>query len=309
MKLSRPAGGSLSIESFLEMMSAERGASLNTLDAYRRDLEDAGAFLGRRLAEAGNEELREYLASLAHLAPATQARKLVTLRQYYRFLLTEGFREDDPTALIDAPKSRRSLPRILDTDEVGRLLDRAAEEAADADASSGGGQSAVRLRALIEVLYASGMRVSELVSLPVAAARRDERYFTISGKGGRERIVPLSPAAREALQEWLRLRDAVPGWKDSPWLFPAASVGGHLPRQVFARELKALGARAGVAATSLSPHVLRHAFASHLLANGADLRSVQQLLGHADISTTQIYTHVQEERLMELVREHHPLAD
>ncbi len=297
------------IEAFLEMMSVERGASANTVAAYRADLEAADDFLDGRLAEAGSDDLRRHLAALAGFAPATQARKLVTLRQFFRFLLAEGLREDDPTALIEAPRGRRPLPKVLGMEEVTRLLDRAAAEAEAADPASPAGQAAVRMRALIEVLYASGMRVSELVSLPVAAARRGERWFAIRGKGGRERIVPLSPVALEALRDWLAVRDGLPGAQESRWLFPAASETGHLPRQVFARELKALGARAGIGAASLSPHVLRHAFASHLLANGADLRSVQKLLGHADISTTQIYTHVQQERLFELVQDHHPLAD
>lgn len=303
--------GSRRLEAFLEMMSAERGASDNTLEAYRRDLEDAREFLGGKLDLAATDDLRRYLASLASagLAASTQARKLVTLRQFYGFLYGEGHRSDDPTTLLESPKGVRPLPRILHAEEVDRLLEKAEEEADGADASTPAGFSAIRLRALVEALYATGMRVSELVSLPAAAARRNERFLTIRGKGGRERIVPLSAMALNAMAAWICVRDAVEGLQDSPWLFPAASATGYLPRQVFARELKGLGARAGIQAAKLSPHVVRHAFASHLLANGADLRSVQQLLGHADIATTQIYTHVLETRLIELVHEHHPLAD
>lgn len=315
MTVSGPGNGSLSdtllIEAFLEMMSAERGASANTLQAYRRDLDDVRAFLDGRLAAADTEHLRRYLAHVANLgfATTTQARKLVTLRQFFRFLYGEGHRADDPTGLIEGPKGRRALPKVLGADEVGRLIDRAGEEAALAPQGTVAAMAAVRMKALIELLYATGMRVSELVSLPVAAARRNERFFNVRGKGGKERIVPLSSAAREALTSWIDVRASVESWRDDPWLFPASSKTGHLPRQVFARELKSLGARVGIAASKLSPHVIRHAFASHLLQNGADLRSVQQLLGHADISTTQIYTHVLEERLLQLVRDHHPLAD
>ncbi|MEZ5810415.1 MAG: site-specific tyrosine recombinase XerD [Rhizobiaceae bacterium] len=305
------AGGAMLVEAFLEMMAAERGASDNTLSAYRRDLEDVSSFLGGALAEADTVSLRGYLADLAGrgLSRATQARRLASLRQFFRFLYAEGRRDDDPTGELDSPRRQASLPKVLGVDEVGRLIDRAAAEAGAGDAPSAAALAARRLHALVEVLYATGMRVSELVSLPVEVARRDERFFVIRGKGGKERMVPLSPAAREAMAVWLKSRDAVEGWADSRFLFPAASRSGCLPRQVFGRELKALAARAGIAVAKISPHVLRHAFASHLLQNGADLRSVQQLLGHADISTTQIYTHVLEERLGKLVNEHHPLAD
>jgi integrase/recombinase XerD len=293
------------LEAFLEMMSAERGASANTLAAYRRDLADADAALVGRLAAASQEELRNYVGRLAGrgLSAASQARRLSALRQFFRFLYSEGLREDDPTATLEAPRRARPLPRVMSEAEVGRLLEQAAAEAAAADAPA----SALRLHALVEVLYATGLRVSELVSLPAVVAARDERYFLIRGKGGRERLVPLSEGARTAMKCWLAARGRLPGGV-GPWLFPAASDSGHLPRQVFARELKELAARAGIPAARVSPHVLRHAFASHLLQNGADLKAVQQLLGHADISTTQIYTHVLEERLMRLVEEHHPLA-
>ena len=296
------------IEAFLEMMSAERGASDNTLAAYRRDLDDIRSFLrsrGDELAVAPTAALRAYLEHTAAqgFATATQARKLSALRQFYKFLYAEGLRGDDPSSTIDAPRKAPTLPKVLSERDTGRLLDQAEKEA------DAGDISAIRMHALIEVLYATGLRVSELVSLPLAVATRDERYFLVRGKGGRDRMVPLSPKAKQAMKLWRDTRATVPGFEDSQWLFPATSQSGYLPRQVFARDLKALAARSGMASTRISPHILRHAFASHLLQNGADLRSVQQLLGHADISTTQIYTHVLEERLVELVREHHPLAD
>ncbi|MCT8998014.1 site-specific tyrosine recombinase XerD [Chelativorans intermedius] len=302
------------IEAFLEMMAAERGASDNTLASYRRDLEDADAFLAaaeRGLAEASAAGIRAWLADMARrgFAATTQARKLSAVRQFFRFLYAEGLRGDDPTGVLDSPRKGRPLPRTLSEAETERLLERAAEEARMAAEGTAQRLSAQRLSTLLEVLYASGLRVSELVSLPLRVALRDERFFAVRGKGGRERIVPLSGKARAAVAAWLAERSRHPAAADSPWLFPAASESGHLPRQVFARELKALAARAGISCARVSPHVLRHAFASHLLQNGADLRSVQQLLGHADISTTQIYTHVLEKRLHELVQKHHPLAD
>lgn len=300
------------IEAFLEMMSAERGASDNTLAAYRRDLEDAGASLQGGwggMASAPASEVRAYVGGVAArgFAASTQSRKLSVLRQFYRFLYAEGLRGDDPTGTLDSPRRERPLPRTMREDEVGRLLDMAAAEAA-APPPGMGRPAALRLHALLEVLYATGLRVSELVSLPASVAARDERFFTVRGKGGKERLVPLSPKAREAMKKWLAAREGA-ATAESPFLFPAGSGSGHLPRQVFARELKGLAARAGISAAAVSPHVLRHAFASHLLQNGADLRVVQQLLGHSDISTTQIYTHVLEKRLVELVNTHHPLAD
>lgn len=299
------------IEAFLEMMSVERGASDNTLSSYRRDLEDAAEYLAGRqggLAAAGSPDIRAYLDDIAArgFAATSHARKLSALRQFFKFLYAEGLRQDDPTGTLDAPKKGRPLPKTMSEAETARLLDRAAEEAgAEAPESL----TAKRLHALVEVLYATGLRVSELVGLPVAVALRDERFFVVRGKGGKERMVPLSDAARRAMRIWLAARNSVPALAESPWLFPASSDSGHLPRQVFARELKGLAARAGIATAKISPHVLRHAFASHLLQNGADLRAVQQLLGHSDISTTQIYTHVLEERLVRLVQDHHPLAD
>jgi integrase/recombinase XerD len=301
------------IEAFLEMMSAERGASDNTLAAYRRDLEDAGAALEGGwggIASAPAEAVRRYLDDIAArgFAATSQSRKLSALRQFYKFLYADGLRGDDPTGTLDSPKRQRPLPMTMGEAEVGRLLDRAAAEAADPPPGIEP-PGAVRLHALLEVLYATGLRVSELVGLPVTVATRDERFFTVRGKGNKDRLVPLSPKARTAMKAWLVVRAQRPALARSAFLFPANSDSGHLPRQVFARELKALAGRAGIRAASISPHVLRHAFASHLLQNGADLRVVQQLLGHSDISTTQIYTHVLEKRLVELVNTHHPLAD
>lgn len=303
----------VAIESFLEMMSAERGAAENTLEAYRRDLIAASDLMksrGINLAEASPDGVRACLEAMAKqgFAASSQARRLSALRQFYRFLYAEGYRKDDPTGIIDAPKKRASLPKIISEDHVSRLLDRAALEAIEA-AEPDERLRALRLHALLETLYATGLRVSELVGLPVSVARSDQRFLLVRGKGAKERMVPLSIKARDALHRFIALRDSLPGSGDNPWLFPAFSESGHLARQVFARELKSVAARAGLSATQISPHVLRHAFASHLLQNGADLRSVQQLLGHSDISTTQIYTHVLEERLHQLVSEHHPLAD
>jgi integrase/recombinase XerD len=299
------------IEAFLEMMSAERGASDNTLSSYRRDLEDAAEHVAGNLAAASPADIRAYLADIAArgFAATSQARKLSALRQFFKFLYAEGLRSDDPTGTLDSPRKERSLPKTMSEAETGRLLDRAAAEAADAGLSDGNRLAARRLHALVEVLYATGLRVSELVSLPLTVALRDERFFMVRGKGNKERMVPLSEKARVAMRAWQAERKHVPALAVSPWLFPAFSESGHLPRQVFARDLKGLAARAGISSAKISPHVLRHAFASHLLQNGADLRAVQQLLGHSDISTTQIYTHVLEERLVRLVNDHHPLAD
>lgn len=307
-------GSAARIEAFLEMMAAERGASDNTLASYRRDLDDAAGYLAARgavLAEAGPDELRDFLDTLGTrgFAATTQGRKLSALRQFFHFLYAEGLRGDDPTGVLDSPQKGRGLPKTLSEAETGRLLELAAEEARTGAPDAPERLAALRRHALVEVLYATGLRVSELVGLPVTVALRDERFFTVRGKGGKERLVPLSPKARAAMGAWLAERARHPRLAESPWLFPAGSQSGHLPRQVFARELKGLAARAGIAAAKISPHVLRHAFASHLLQNGADLRAVQELLGHSDISTTQIYTHVLEKRLSELVHKHHPLAD
>lgn len=303
------------IEAFLEMLSAERGAAANTLAAYRRDLDDLRAFLkGRGLGvlEAGPADLSAYMARLAGegLKPASQARKLSALRQFSKFLYAEGLRGDDPTAILDAPKKGRPLPKTMGVDQVTRLLDRAAQEAATAPPEER--LKRLRMLALVELLYATGMRVSELLALPARVLGEEGRFLVVRGKGAKERLVPLSRTAVTALRDYgaalAAAAGADPRLKDSPWLFPAASKEGHLPRQVFARDLKDLAVRAGLSPSMLSPHVLRHAFASHLLQNGADLRAVQELLGHSDISTTQIYTHVLEERLQQLVQTHHPLA-
>lgn len=292
------------------MMSAERGAAPNTLDAYARDLEAYGSYLdgsGSHFLGAGADQVRGFLEGLdaAGAAASTQARHLSAVRQFHRFLFSENLRGDDPTSVIASPKAGRPLPKVLSVEAVERLVETARQEAG-APATPAKRRSALRMLALLETLYATGMRVSELVSLPRSAARA-ERFLTIMGKGGKERLTPLTEAARDAMAAWLEFLEAG-GGQSSPWLFPADSQTGYLVRQAFGRELKALGARAGIASASLSPHVLRHAFASHLLQNGADLRVVQQLLGHSDISTTQIYTHVLDERLRRLVEEHHPLA-
>ncbi len=300
------------IEAFLEMLAAERGAADNTLAGYRRDLDDFSGFLmarGRSAVDAVTDDIEAYLADLAGrgYAPSSQARRLSALRQFFRFLYGEGMRGDDPTGVVSSPKKGRPLPKVLTVAEVDRLI-----EAARFNAGLSGTEAerlrAMRLYALLEVLYATGLRVSELVGLPASAVRRDEPFLIVRGKGGRERVVPLGEAARRAMGDYVALRQAFGRYVDSPWLFPSSGAGGHFTRQAFARDLKVLAGALGIRAERISPHVLRHAFASHLLQNGADLRAVQQLLGHADISTTQIYTHVLEERLKRLVTEHHPLA-
>ena len=299
------------IELFLDMIAAERGASANTLDAYRRDLADFSADLshaGETVTAADSDALRAHLGRLDKrgLAAASVARRLSAIRQLYRFLYSEGHRSDDPAAVIEGPKRGRSLPKVLSVKQVDDLLAQA-REGMKAEAKSERLRAA-RLNCLLEVLYATGLRVSELVSLPEAAARRDQRMLVIRGKGGRERLVPLNDQAKRTMADYLALRTEAKVDK-SKWLFPSFGESGHLSRQHFARELKVLAAAAGLKAAQVSPHVLRHAFASHLLQNGADLRVVQTLLGHADISTTQIYTHVLEERLKSLVRDLHPLAE
>ena len=302
------------VELFLDMQAAERGAGANTLAAYRNDLADLAAHLrsqGRAVAKADTDDLRGFLKSLSErgLKPTSVARRLSALRQLFRFLYAEGKRADDPAAVLEGPKRGRSLPKVLTVVEVDRLLAEARASAEDAQQAPAARLRAARLLCLLEVVYATGLRVSELVALPASAARRDQRMLVVRGKGGKERLVPLNKAAKRAMAEYLALRAEGEGKAPSKWLFPSFGAQGHLTRQHFARELKALGARCGITAERLSPHVLRHAFASHLLHNGADLRVVQTLLGHADISTTQIYTHVLEERLKTLVRDLHPLGD
>jgi integrase/recombinase XerD len=299
---------------FLDMLAAERGAGRNTLEAYARDLDDLADHLaaGRTtIAAAATADLRGYLAALTNrgFKPSSVARRLSAVRQLYRFLYAEGHRRDDPAAVIEGPKRGRVLPKLLSIGEVDRLLATAHSAAADGARGDGERLRALRLACLLEVLYATGLRVSELIALPAGAARRDERMLVVRGKGGKERLVPLNDAAKRAMRVYLdalgKPQDGVP----HRWLFPSFGESGHLTRQHVARELKSLAAAAGIRAARVSPHVLRHAFASHLLQNGADLRVVQTLLGHADISTTQIYTHVLDERLKSLVRDLHPLAE
>jgi integrase/recombinase XerD len=300
----REIAGGWRLEPFLEMLTAERGASANTIAAYRRDLYEFFSMMGRGGTPGGvtTEDVRRYVTRLADegYAATTAARRLSALRQYFGFLFAEGLRSDDPTAMVDGPRLGRPLPKILGEDEVERLIEAAHERP---------GSEGLRLAAMLELLYATGLRVSELVTLPLAAVVRDPDVIVVRGKGGRERMVPLTRAARKALQAYCKARDEfVPLGARTPWLFPSAGKEGHLTRQRFGQLLKALADECGIDRGKLSPHVLRHAFASHLLAHGADLRSVQQMLGHADISTTQIYTHVLDERLQALVRDKHPLA-
>jgi integrase/recombinase XerD len=293
------------LEAFLEMLAAERGAAQPTLAAYRTDLLDLARFLtarGLALDSADAASLHAYFAAAgaAELAPRTIARRLSAIRQFHKFLVIEGIRSDDPAAGLDTPRLGRPLPKLLSEAEIGTLI-----EAARARPGAEG----VRLLAIIELLYASGLRISELLTLPLSAARRDPRFLAVRGKGGRERVVPLGEAARAALAAYLECRDRfLPGEAPSRWLFPSHGKEGHLTRQRCGQLLKELAIEAGLDPRRLSPHVLRHAFASHLLDHGADLRSVQQMLGHADIATTQIYTHVLGDRLRRLVESAHPLA-
>jgi integrase/recombinase XerD len=301
-----PASDSLKhLEAFLEMLAAERGAAPLTLAAYQNDLSNLAGFLaanGMALEAANRERLHGYLASpaTARLAPPTLARRISAMRQFYKYLLLEGLRQDDPTAELDTPRLGRPLPKILSETEVKALIDAA---------QSWPGREGIRLACILELLYATGLRVSEMVTLPVAATRRDPRFLMIVGKGRKERVAPLSEPGRIALRRYLECRDDfLPDSRPSRWLFPSRGRAGHLTRQRTGQLLKELAVTAGLDPDRLSPHVLRHAFASHLLDHGADLRSVQQMLGHADIATTQIYTHVETERLRKLVESAHPLA-
>jgi len=293
------------VESFLEMLIAERGSAANTIAAYRRDIGDVSAYLAQRsrsLGDADSDDLRHYIGSLVKrgLSARTAARRLSCLRQLFAFLVSEGAREDDPTNAIDAPLRGRPLPKVLSEDYVERLL-----EAAHARI----GPQALRLTALVECLYATGLRVSELVGLPLSALEGNMTLLLVRGKGDKERFVPLGEPAAEAIAAYTTVRERfLPGGDPSPWLFPSRGKSGHLTRRRFAQLLQGLAMEAGIDTAKVSPHVLRHAFASHLLAHGADLRNVQAMLGHADISTTQIYTHVLDERLRALVHAHHPLA-
>jgi integrase/recombinase XerD len=310
------------IERFLEMLSAERGASINTLDAYSRDLMSFASFTHRRdrsLEQATTDDIRQFISRMVEegLAASSRARRLSAIKQFYRFLLTDRIRQDDPAAMVGGPKREAALPKTLSIDEIDMLL-QAARRRVD-ESRNGQRLKALRLYCLLEILYATGMRVSELVALARSALVGDERTLMIKGKGGRQRMVPLNMAAQEALILYLGERDAVSGGvldangfvsgAASPWLFPSWGQQGHLTRQRLAQELKILAIQAGIEPTRVSPHVLRHAFASHMLERGADLRSVQKLLGHADISTTQVYTHILEGRLRQIVHENHPLAE
>lgn len=302
------------LDSFLEMMSAERGAAANTLSSYERDLVDMTDFFngrGTAMSDATTSDLSAYLAHLAAqgFAASSQARRLSSMRQFYKFLYSEGLRSDDPTGILDAPRKGRSLPKTMSIADVTALLAQALKEA---ETEAPGQIARIRMHLLLELLYATGMRVSELVALPARVLRHDGRFLMIRGKGNKDRMVLLSRTAIRAMEIYEQARTTLlpkkEGVLESPWLFPSNGKEGHLPRQVFARDLKDIAIRAGLSPAAISPHVMRHAFASHLLQNGADLRAVQELLGHSDISTTQIYTHVLEERLQELVQTHHPLA-
>jgi integrase/recombinase XerD len=307
------------INLFLDMLAAEQGAGPNTLDAYRRDLTDFSEFLvrsGQSFAGAETQILRDYLADLdgRGFKSSSVARRLSAMRHLFRFLLNERMRSDDPAAILSGPKRGRGLPKVLSIADVDRLLVQAKALTETPETSAPQRLRAMRLYCLMEVLYATGLRVSELVALPASAARRDARMIVVRGKGDKERLVPLNEASRQAMADYLAVMEAQKpvAKKNAPsskWLFPSFGESGHLTRQHFARDLKELAASSGLAPRLVSPHVLRHAFASHLLHNGADLRIVQTLLGHTDISTTQIYTHVVEERLKSLVRDLHPLGE
>jgi integrase/recombinase XerD len=315
---SKPSDAKL-IDLFLDMLAAEQGAGDNTLQAYRRDLSDLTEFLSRSrqsFVGAETQTLRDYLADLdaRGFKSSSIARRLSAIRHLFRFLLNERLRSDNPAAILSGPKRGRALPKVLSIADVDRMLTRAKELAQASDASALQRLRRIRLYCLLEVLYATGLRVSELVALPHSAARHEARMIVVRGKGNKERLVPLNEASRQAMTDYLAAMDILrPETRKttatSKWLFPSFGESGHLTRQHFARDLKELAVSAGLAARLVSPHVLRHAFASHLLHNGADLRIVQTLLGHTDISTTQIYTHVVEDRLKSLVRDLHPLAE
>jgi len=299
-----PSDGARLIESFLDMMSAERGASANTLGAYRHDLLDFGTSLIRSAGtfrSATGADVKRYIASLSRMASSTHARRLSALRQFFAFLYSEGIRKDDPTTTVGAPRRQRPLPKVLSRSDVETLITTAAD-CKDAEA--------LRLVCILEILYASGLRVSELASLPLTAARSRDGFFLVMGKGRKERLVPLNSSARKAAAAYLKVRNEFlpKGAKESKYLFPSRSTEGHLTRRRLHQMLKELALKANIDPNKLSPHVLRHAFATHLVEGGADLRSVQTMLGHADIATTQIYTHVTSDRLRDVVNAAHPLA-
>ncbi|ARN82764.1 tyrosine recombinase [Methylocystis bryophila] len=310
-----PTKAERQLDCFLEMLAAERGAARNTSDAYRRDLSDYIAHLARSGAEPATatlEHLRDYLGALQHrgMSAATQARRLSALRQFHKFLFVDRHRSDDPAASLEGPRRAKSAPGVLSAAEIERLLAAARQGGDSPDSSPAERLKTLRLLALLETLYATGLRVSELLSLPKLVARARDPFVSVKGKGGRERLAPLGAPAKQALGDYRAALEALrPALAASPYLFPAEAEEGHLTRQAFARELKALAGAAGLPAAAVHPHALRHAFASHMLQNGADLRVVQELLGHADIATTQIYTHVLDERKKAMVRDLHPLAD
>lgn len=294
------------IAAFLEMLQAERGAAKNTTLAYTRDLRDFESFLtgrGRTFVSAELPDFRAYLANLAEngLSVRTQSRRLSALREFYKFLFTEKIRKDNPPEALDSPKLGRPLPKYLSEAEVARLIDAVKKLPAYQQS---------RMRALTEVAYASGLRVSELVGLPLSVANLKDNTMAVRGKGGKDRLVPLTAVAKRAIADWLSMRELhLPKGRPSKWLFPAPNKEGHLSRFAFYQELKQLALAAGILPSRVSPHVLRHSFASHLVAHDADLRSVQQMLGHSDIATTQIYTHILDDRLKKTIEKSHPLTD
>jgi len=299
------------LKAYLDMLAAERGAARNTLDAYERDIDDYLEYLGGRPpTEVTAQDIRGWLGDLAArgVKASSAARRLSALRQFHRFLYTEGLSQSDPSAAIEGPRQGRPLPKVVSVGDVDRLIETARLASEREGLSVPARLKALRMRCLIEMLYATGLRVSELIALPLSAATTRERFLVVRGKGDKDRLVPLNDAARLTALDYLAaLREA--GGDGTRWLFPSDGESGHLTRQAFGRDLKSMGAAAGLSPSALSPHVLRHAFASHLLQNGADLRVVQELLGHADIATTQIYTHVLDERLKSMVRDLHPLGD
>jgi integrase/recombinase XerD len=307
------------VDSFLDMLTTERGAAMNTRQAYWRDLADFSLWLRdsakKEVVDASSSEIKSYLDDLgnkihvkgqnkAQIATRTVARRLSALRQFYRYLVSENIRKDDPTSAIDSPKQKRTLPKTLSESEVNALIKTAAQ---------GGGPDSVRLVCLMEMLYATGLRVSELVGLPMSAIGEDMQFLMVAGKGGRERMVPISETAQKSLKNYIDVRKQFISVDDkgnqSQWLFPSrTSESGHLTRQRFAQLLKDLADSAGIESGRVSPHILRHAFATHLLSHGADLRSVQKMLGHADIATTQIYTHIVGDKAKKTVEDKHPLS-
>lgn len=294
------------INQFLEMLAAERGASNNTLESYARDLDHFSQNASAPLNDISRDEVRAYLSLLqkAGLAARTQARKLSSMRQFFKFLYGEGLRDDNPALGIDSPRIGQSLPKLLREDQVNKLL-----KLVEAQSENKPDLKSLRLHALIELLYATGLRVTELVSLPLSAVRSGQPYIFVRGKGNKERLVPMNDRAIKALNAYLGAMTSLsPDASNNKWLFPSRGAKGHLTRHRFAQLLKKAGAEAGILPSQLSPHVLRHAFATHLLSHGADLRAVQKMLGHSDITTTQIYTHVLEERLKSLVQQKHPLS-